>query len=94
MVMLYGICKFLTPDLIPIPVLELTLAKFGVSVAMDYRTSTKPNSQQVKLTLCSWIVAAEIFPARIRPITGAFAASLQWFFSVSSCLCASNSAPG
>ncbi|KAB2108734.1 putative quinate permease [Alternaria gaisen] len=28
-----------------------------------------------------WIVAAEIFPARLRPITGAFAASLQWFFS-------------
>ncbi|KAH7075300.1 putative hexose transport-related protein [Paraphoma chrysanthemicola] len=28
-----------------------------------------------------WIVASEIFPARLRPITGAFAASLQWFFS-------------
>ncbi|KAL5335450.1 general substrate transporter [Aspergillus crustosus] len=28
-----------------------------------------------------WIVAAEIFPARLRPITGAFAASLQWLFS-------------
>ncbi|CAI7581173.1 unnamed protein product [Penicillium viridicatum] len=28
-----------------------------------------------------WVVAAEIFPARLRPITGAFAASLQWLFS-------------
>ncbi|ADV23794.1 Hexose transport-related protein, putative [Cryptococcus gattii WM276] len=28
-----------------------------------------------------WIVAAEMYPQRIRPITGAFAASLQWLFS-------------
>jgi hypothetical protein len=28
-------------------------------------------------------VAAEIYPIRIRSITGAFAASLQWLFSAS-----------
>lgn len=76
MIMLYGICK-------------LASVKCGVPLTSSLefrrqrssvRLSRRP---QVQADVHRWIVAAEIYPIRIRSITGAFAASLQWLFSAS-----------